>query len=164
LQFSQNGSYRYMSDILTTQSDSFSLKTYEGAQKLHFKGFDLTAVEVQHGIVPALAYRVDIQGKSIVFSGDTAAKTETLTTLSKDADILIAHHAIPQMGFNDVVELHMKPSRIAEVVNISKPKLLLLSHRMNRTLGYEKQTQAIISEKYKGKIIWAEDLMEISLP
>lgn len=164
LQFGEKGSYRYMSDILTAHSDSFSLKIYEGAQTLHFKGFDITALEVQHGIVPALAYRIDIKGKSIVFSGDTAAKAETLTKLSKDADILIAHHAIPQMGYDGVTELHMKPSRIAEVASQAKVKMLLLSHRMHRTLGYEKPTEEIISQKYKGKIIWAEDLMEIKIP
>ncbi len=163
LQFGEKGSYRYMSDILTTQSDSFSLKTYEGAQKLHVKAFDLTAVEVQHGIIPALAYRIDIKGKSIVFSGDTAAKKETLTQLSKGTDILIAHHAIPQMGFDEVTELHMKPSRIKELASEANVKMLLLSHRMDRTLGYEKQTQAIIADKNKGEIIWAEDLMEIQV-
>ncbi len=164
LQFGKKGSYPYMSDILTSKSDSFSLKIHEGAQSLKFKNFTLTAVEVQHGIVPALAYRVEIQGKSIVFSGDTAAKAETLTKLSKDADILIAHHAIPQIGFDGVMELHMKPSRIAQVASEAKVKSLLLSHRMNRTLGYEKQTQEIISKLYQGKIIWAEDLMEIKIP
>jgi len=164
LQFGEKGSYRYMSDILTSQSASFSLKIYEGAQKLHFKSFDLTAVEVQHGIVPSLAYRIDIEGKSIVFSGDTAAKKETLTKLADNADLLIAHHAIPQIGFNGITELHMKPSRIAQVASESKVKTLLLSHRMDRTLGYEEKTQEIISKKYKEKIIWAEDLMEIKIP
>jgi len=60
--------------------------------------------------------------------------------------------------------LHMTPQRISEIASLSKPKLLLLSHRMNRTLGLEEKSTRLIQKKYQGKIIWAEDLMHIELP
>ncbi len=164
LQFGEKGSYRYMSDILTSKSDSFSLHLFEGAQKLKFKGFKLTAVEVNHGIVPALAYKIEIDGKVIVFSGDTSAKSDTLTSLAKNADIFISHHAIIEHDFKGAEALHMKPSRIAEIASQAKVKTLVLSHRMKRTFGHEKETEEIIQKQFKAKIIWAEDLMEIKLP
>ena len=166
LQFGKKGAYRYMSDILTTQSESFSLKTYEVKKdrSFDFLGIHIKAVHVNHGIVPAVAYRIEIDDKVIVFSGDTSAKSEALTKLSQDADILIAHHAIPEHGYEGARRLHMTPSRTAEIAKEAGVKTLLLSHRMNRTLGLEKEHEFMMSKIYKGKFIWAEDLMEIKLP
>jgi len=165
LQFGEKGAYKYMSDILTPHSDSFSLKTLEVKEDQAFDFSDLTikAVKVNHGIVPALAYRVEIGGKNIVFSGDTSARSEALTKVAQNADILIAHHAIPEHGFEAARRLHMRPSRTAEVAKDANVKMLLLSHRMHRTLGLEKQHEELMSKVYKRKIIWAEDLMEIRL-
>jgi len=166
LQFGPKGAYRYMSDILTSESDSFSLKIFEITKDRNFDflGLHIKAVQVNHGIVPAVAYRVEIDDKVIVFSGDTSAKSEALSQLSKNADILVAHHAIPEHGYEGARRLHMRPSRTAEIAKEAKVKTLLLSHRMNRTLGREKEHEALMSKIYKGKIIWAEDLMEIKLP
>jgi ribonuclease BN (tRNA processing enzyme) len=51
--------------------------------------------QVIHGSVPALAWRVEIGGKSIVFSGDTNGEGN-LVRLAKDADLFIAHNAVPE--------------------------------------------------------------------
>lgn len=166
LQFGKNGAYRYMSDILSQESDSFSIIPYEVSAytNFDFNGVKITAVPVKHGVVPTLAFRIDIDGKKIVFSADTAAHTDTLEKLSVDADILIAHHAIPQHGYNHARELHMTPERIAQIAAVAKPKILVLSHRMKRTYGSEKESTDIIKKDYTGKLIWAEDLLSINLP
>lgn len=59
LQFGPKGAYRYMSDILGSESDSFSLKTFEVDRNKNFDFADLhiRAVNVNHGILP---------GKSVV--------------------------------------------------------------------------------------------------
>jgi len=166
LQFGEKGAYRYMSDILTSNSDSFSLKIYEVTKdrSYDFLGMHIKAVQVNHGIVPAIAYRVEIDDKVIVFSGDTSAQSSALTKLSQDADLFIAHHAIPEHGYEGARSLHMTPTRTATIAKEAHVKTLILSHRMNRTLGLEKEHQRLMSDIYKGKIIWAEDLMEIKVP
>ena len=47
------------------------------------------AARVIHGSVPALAWRVEIGGKSIVFSGDTNGEGADLVHLAKDADLFM---------------------------------------------------------------------------
>ena len=163
LQFGKNGAYRYMSDILSTQSESFSIYPYEMSSNevQSFNDIKITAVSVNHGIVPSLAYKVEIEGKSIVFSADTTAHSNALQELAKDSDILVAHHAISTDACLGAKSLHMTPARIAAIAAYAKPKTLLLSHRMNRTLGLEETSSAIIKKTYSGNIIWAEDMMEI---
>lgn len=165
-QFGKEGAYAYMSDILSIQSDSFTIIPHQISSTKEFMldNLKITAVPVEHGIVPTLAYKVEIEGKRIVFSGDTTAENNSLERLAKDADILIAHHAIPQDSCHAARQLHMTPQRIAQIASYSKPKTLLLSHRMKRTYGTEQKSTQMIKNVYSGKIIWAEDLMEIKLP
>jgi len=61
------------------------------------------------------------------------------------------------------MQLHMPPSKIGEIAAKANVKALLLSHRMLRTLGKEKESERIIRKSYKGPIFWAEDLLRIPL-
>jgi len=52
----------------------------------------------------------------------------------------------------------MPPSVIGEIAAKAKVKSLVISHRMNRTLGKEENTTANIRKHYQGPINFAEDL------
>ena len=125
-----------------------------------FRNTDLSAsaVRVIHGPVPALAWRVEVGGKVIVFSGDTNGEGEGLVRLAKNADLFIAHNAVPEGAVGVERRLHMPPSVIGQIAADANVKSLVLSHRMLRTLGNEDQTQAEIRKRYSGPIAFANDL------
>jgi ribonuclease BN (tRNA processing enzyme) len=120
----------------------------------------LYAVSVTHGAFPTLAWRVEIGGKRIVFSGDTNGEGEGLTQLATDADLFIAHNAVPEGATGVERRLHMPPSVIGTTAANARVKQLVLSHRMLRTLGPEKQqqTQSEIRRHYTGPLQFANDL------
>ena len=118
----------------------------------------LKALNVDHGPLPAVAWRVELAGCSIVFSGDTSASSENLTRLATAADMLVAHNAIPESARGVARRLHMPPSRIGEVAAQANVKKLVLSHRMLRTLEREPQTLEQIQQHYSGPVDFAEDL------
>ena len=118
----------------------------------------ISAIPVHHGPVPAVAWRVDIANKSIVFSGDMNGDYHTLEILAKNADLLVAHNAIPEGATGVERFLHMPPSVIGDVARQAQVKQLVLSHFMNRTLGGEQQTLNIIRKKYDKRIFFAKDL------
>lgn len=124
----------------------------------------LSAIEVNHGPIPALAWKVSLAGCDLVFSGDTSARSDNLLRLAEGADLLIAHNAIPEDAGRIAKRLHMTPSRIGEVAAGAEVKALLLSHLMNRTSGRTAETEQHIRERYKGTVAFAEDLLEINLP
>jgi len=167
LLFGPQGAYRYMSDVLTEQSDSFQIvpEAVDAPELLtrHFKDFDLSIINVNHGIVPALAFRFDIGSKSIVISGDTSDSNAQLEKLTKDVDLFVAHHAIPEVHGTYANKLHMTPSIIARVAAQSHAKKVLLSHRMRRTRSKEEHTLRIIEKEYKGAVIFADDHLKIKL-
>lgn len=163
--FGTNGAYRYMNDVLSEKSDSFELIPIEISAKTttKYKDFSLTFIPVHHGIVPAIALRIDVDAKSIVISGDTNNANKNLEKIAKDADLFIAHHAIAQHAGKFAKDLHMTPSIIADVAKVAHVKKVLLTHRMNRTKKKEKESLEIIKKEFNGKIIFAEDKMKIAL-
>lgn len=165
--FGKQGAYRYMSDILTPQSDSFELKPIAvDAPTLlrhHFEHFDLSMINVNHGIVPALAFRIDVGSKSIVISGDTSNVNGELQKLAHHADLFIAHHAIGEIQGTPANRLHMTPGVIADIAKSARVRHLVLSHRMKRTLGREAESLKVIRSTYKGPLQFAEDHMKIKL-
>jgi len=167
LMFGEKGAYRYMSDVLTPKSDSFQIvpQSINAPQIVtqKFKSFTLSIINVNHGIIPALAFRVDIGDKSILISGDTSNKNDQLSRLAKDVDLFVAHHAIPETHGTYANNLHMTPSIIGAVANIGDVKKVLLTHRMKRTLNKEEASLKEIQKRYKGPVVFANDMMKIKL-
>jgi len=165
--FGKNGAYRYMQDVLSSSSDSFEIVPVEINSNYpstrNYKSFKLTLINVNHAIVPALALKIEVDGKSIVISGDTSNKEKHLEAIAKDANLFIAHHAIPQHSGKFAKRLHMTPSTIANVAKTSNVKKVVLSHRMIRTQMHEKESLKIIEKIYKGEVIFAEDRMRVEL-
>ncbi|MDF1875145.1 MBL fold metallo-hydrolase [Sulfurimonas sp. SAG-AH-194-I05] len=165
--FGANGAYRYMQDVLTPQSDSFQILPVtihsKNIIKKYYKDFSLELINVYHGTVPALAVRITIGDKSILISGDTNNKNANLEKIAKNVDLFIAHHAIAQHAGKYAKRLHITPKQIAHIAHVGNVKKLVLSHRMKRTRTKEEESLKIISKKYKGIIIFAEDSMKIEL-
>lgn len=126
------------------------------AKEIRLKGDSATALEdgdlkvtmfaVNHEpIHPAVGYRFDYKGRSVVISGDTT-KTETTIKYSKDADILfhegLSRNIVKQMEVEsgkagnrqvekimfDIQDYHTSPVEAAEVANEANAKELVLYH------------------------------------
>ena len=160
----KHGAYRYLSQLLVREEEGSYLMQPHNVRAQHpipvFHSGDLSAsaVHVIHGPVPALAWRVEIGGKVIVLSGDTTGEGEGLVRIAKNADLFIAHNAVPEGVVGVERRLHMPPSVIGQIAADANVKHLVLSHRMMRTLGNEDQTQSEIRKRYSGPITFANDL------
>ena len=110
------------------------------------EGLVVTAFEVVHDPVkPALGYRFDYKGRSLVISGDTSY-TENLIESSNSADVLIheaqANHMINLLrDFNllngaklnaklmeDIITYHTTPVEAARIANLAEVKHLIFYH------------------------------------
>jgi len=119
---------------------------------------------VKHGIVPAIAWRVEIGGVTIFIAGDSDGENKNLVALVKDADLLVTTNAIPESAEGIERKLHMPPSVIGKIAADAKVKKMILSHRMLRTLGKEQETIHFIAQYYKGPTVFANDLDCYSIP
>jgi ribonuclease Z len=109
-------------------------------------GLKITAFRVDHGPVkPAVGYRFDYKGRSIVISGDTK-KSASLIAASKGADLLVHEALQPKLvkmmtarldakGMKnmaqitrDILNYHTSPEDAAESAKQAGVKKLVLSH------------------------------------
>jgi len=118
----------------------------------------ISATAVTHGSIPALAWRIEAGGKNIVFGGDTNGEGDNLQQLARQADLLLAHNAVPEGASGIERQLHMPPSVIGRIAQEAGVKQLVLSHRMRRTLGHETETLGAIKKHYAGPVSFANDL------
>lgn len=122
------------------------------------------AVYVIHGSYPALAWRLRIGDRTIVFSGDTNGEGGQLELLTQKADLLIAHHAVPEGVAGAERYLHMPPSVIGRIAAQTGVKRVVLSHRTRQTLGQEEASLAAIRTRYDGPVDFADDLSCFIVP
>jgi len=170
------GAYRYLGEFISPlDKSSYKLEprdVFEPAPKIgaprrkeplilsvyNNERLRVQAVSVAHGQLPALAFRIETGGKTIVFTGDTNGNGDGLPTLAAGADLLVAHNAVPEGAGGVERALHMPPSVIGNIAQTAKVKQLVLSHRMLRTLGKEEETLAVIRKVYAGPATFADDL------
>lgn len=148
------------------------------------EGVKITAFNVNHApVYPAVGYKFEYKGRSIVISGDTVY-TENLVEQSKGSDLLICEALNPELvkiinqnaGLlgsatvakitEDIPKYHMSPEQTAKTAAKAGVKHLTLTHIIpplpsrllyNVFLGDAKKI-------YKGKIDIGRDGMLISLP
>lgn len=147
-------------------------------------GLTVTAFKVDHDPVdPAVGYRFDYKGRSVVISGDTA-KSPLLERASKGADLLVhealAAHMVERMTAaleaagqtsnaiitKDILDYHATPNEAAESAQTAGVKMLVLSHLVP-PLPSSFFYPAFLDdapEKFDGEIIVGEDGMLFSLP
>lgn len=165
---SQNGLYPYLGGHLdANQHSAYKIKT----KNIPWSYGDLTirhvynsnsikvqAVPTHHGPFPSVAYRVELAGCVISFSGDMNGRLGEVPNLVKGSDLLVAHYAVPEDAQGVARNLHMKPSYIGELAQQAKVKKLLLTHLMKRSLAVKEQSLRIIKKQFKGKIVFPKDL------
>ena len=160
------GAFRYLKDTVDTSAKSeYHIQTFDVPLGQHqvqtyrlTDSISLSAIPVHHGPVAAIAWRVNVFDSSITFSGDMSNRFQTLATLAKGTDILLMHNAIPEAASGVAARLHMRPSEIGKIAQSADAKKVVLSHRMQRTLGKERETMRYVRENYSGPINFANDL------
>lgn len=160
----RRGAYRYLSELYAPGRDgAYKLQPHDvggSAQPREaFRSGELVAhsVRVVHGGVPALGWRIELPRAVIAFSGDTSGDGG-LVALAANADLFVAHNAVPEGAEGIERRLHMPPSVIGQIAGDARVGHLVLSHRMLRTLGKEEQTRAGIRKRFAGPLDFANDL------
>jgi len=139
-------------------------------------GVKVTAFDVDHGpaIKPALGFRIDYRGRSVVISGDTRF-SENLIQFSEGVDVLVHEVAAAKAELMSkservrrIIAHHTIPEEAGRVFNRVKPKLAVYSHIALPVdlLTSEPTVQDLIAltrKTYSGPLEVGEDLMIIEI-
>jgi ribonuclease BN (tRNA processing enzyme) len=128
-------------------------------------GLRVSAISVDHRDVPAVAYRVEHAGRSLVVTGDLASKNDNLPTLAAGSDLLVYDTAVmdPPGSTEALYELHTAPKRIGEVAAQARVKSLLLSHLTGRVVDHADEVMHSVQTGFKGDARFAQDCMTLEV-
>lgn len=133
-------------------------------------GVRVTAFVVDHGPVrPALGYRVDYRGRSVVLSGDTRP-SDNLIRHATGVDLLIHEVAFAtdsnlaaSARTRGVIAHHTTPVQAAEVFTRTHPKLAVFSHIALRPGASESDMMTQARAGYSGPLVLGQDLMQFTV-
>ena len=113
-----------------------------------------------------LAFRLDSDGGSVCYSGD-GGLSDDLVKLARGCDVLIQmnHHfsgTEPTASYRAAAGSHKDNAVIAKRAGV---KTLVLTHFLTQIdqPGVREQIIHEIQQEFEGKVIWGEDLMQLSL-
>ncbi len=148
------------------------------------QGLTVSAFSVDHEPVsPAVAYRFDYKGRSVVVSGDTA-KSANLEAMSSGIDLLVHEALSPELvgimnraakknGIaiiakitHDIIDYHASPLEVAEIARDARVGHLLFYHVVPALIapGMEAIFLDGVDQVYKGEITVGVDGLMMSLP
>ena len=126
---------------------------------LQERGLTVHALPVPHGNVPALAYRVEAQGTTIVFSSDQNGRDPRFVDFSREATALVMHLAVPPNRSGPVSNLHAPPATVGQVASDASVQQLILSHLFVHDRPADLDgSLAEIKSRYDGVVRVGEDL------
>lgn len=164
-----------------------SVTEINGGDTFSLGGIKVTTAEVNHTIY-TVAYRFDVEGKSIAISGDTAY-SENLVKLTRGVDVLImdsggsivlkkgtgmnraANQQRPNMkrrpgnapGRAGPQKAHATMQEVGEMAAKAGVKKLVLTHIRPGEVD-EKATRAALSKYYSGDVVVGYDGLKITIP
>jgi ribonuclease BN (tRNA processing enzyme) len=166
----QKSVYPYLSDNVRQQSFTDYLVISHNItpknkvwQQVLSDNLSIAAINVVHGPVPALAWKVTFGKCSVTFSGDMNGSSGNLVLLAKDTQLLVANNAIGQKAGRVAKNLHMTPQTIGEISQQANVRKLILAHFMLRSVNKTDESKDIIKKRYSGVIGLAKELEIIGL-
>jgi ribonuclease Z len=147
-------------------------------------GLRVTMFRVHHDpVTPAVGYRFDYRGRSVVVSGDTA-KSASLAKHAAGADLLVhealqpdlmgrvagiaertGHQRIAKMA-RDTLNYHTSPVEAAELAREAGVTTLVFTHEVPgpRNFIMRRMFLSGVQDVFPGKVVLGEDGMRFDLP
>lgn len=148
--------YPYMKGRL-----DLNITSLEDSSRVSFGGAQLEARRNKHALY-GLAYRIQYNENSVVFSGDTAPCEGVKKLCEKSTDLLI-HECSFLDAEGERFPDHTTPKGLGELVRNLPVKRLVLTHFSPTSENGLEEMVSVIARYFKGEIILAKDLMVLEL-
>lgn len=124
----------------------------------------VSAIAGHHGDAPAIIYRIDYRGKSMVFSGDVdPSGLPALAKISTGADLLVYDQVVLDRPDSPEVlySLHSPPSDIGSLAARAHVKALLLSHLSPAVDQNRDAVTKSVARQFAGPVTFATDGLRV---
>lgn len=166
--FGARGLYRYLRDFgapMRVVGEDIPAKLGDAPRTVPLAaGLTVTAQAIHHGDTPAVAFRIALGTRSVVFAGDIdPTGLASLGQLAKGADLLVVSCAVldPPASPEGLYFRHSPPKRLGETAQAAGVKALLLSHLPPAVEAQEAEVLASVKGVYSGRVTFATDGLRV---
>jgi len=168
LLFGKQGAFAYLADFsapMTIAATNVDARLQPGAQPktlLAQNGLRIDAIAGHHFDAPAIIYRIDYKGRSVVFSGDIdPSGLENLRLIADHCDLLVFNTVVLDPPHSPAIlyALHTPPKKIGQVAAAAHVGALLLTHLNPSIDEAHDAVLASIRHNYDGPVTFAQDRM-----
>jgi len=144
--------------------ENFDINIYPFSDKeVEVGKLQISGLPISHAggyLKEALAFRLDQNNKSVVYSGDIDwdEKIKDFIDFAKDTDVLIIDGGKP---IGKKGGAHLEPFQISQLARDANPRKLVVVHLTD--INSPAEVKDAISEFYKGDVIIARDGMELKV-
>jgi ribonuclease BN (tRNA processing enzyme) len=127
-------------------------------------GIRVLTAATHHGDAPAVAYRIEYNGKSVTFSGDIDPQgLDNLNKLAANTDLLVFNCAVldPPGSPAELYTRHSPPKRIGQVAKASGAHHLILTHIPPLVDKFRSVVKTSIQQTDQASVEFAEDKMRV---
>ena len=168
--FGPDGAFAYLKDFAApvsfTVTDLPRAVRPEQPEVIYERGgVAIHALPGHHDDAPAIIYRVDVGGRSVVFSGDIDAEgLPALERIARGADLLVFDAVVldPPGSPPILYTLHTPPEAIGEIAARDRVGSLLLSHLSPEVDENRAAVAASIGTHYGGHVVIASDGLRVT--
>jgi ribonuclease BN (tRNA processing enzyme) len=167
--FGPDGAFAYLKDFAAPVSFTVTdlprtARTVEPEVIYAHDNVVIRALRGHHDDAPAVIYRIDVGGRSIVFSGDIDAQgLPALESIARGADLLVFDAVVldPPGSPAILYSLHSPPRAIGELAARDHIGHLLLSHLSPAVDENRRAVSASIATHYAGPVAFASDGLRV---
>ena len=149
--------WSYMSKELSFKKIT-NCKEVKSGLVIKKKNWKVTCCPIEHD--DGVAFRIDSNRKSFVYSGDMAYD-ERICTLGKNADLVAIECSFPNK--RSLKGKHLEPGMIGKLAKLGNFKKVVLIHMYPINYGKEKQIIQTIRKKSGSMVTLSYDFKKISL-
>ncbi len=158
--------YEKRGGVLPRERPSPFVKEVQNGSIIENENWRVQVAEVVHcqPQLTCLAYRFETDGRAIVFGGDSAP-TESLTSLAKDADVLLhmchfINGVVTDSRMTSCCSGHLDAARTAKEANIRTLVLVHITEQVEKP-GIRERILCEAGQIFDGQIIFGEDLLDV---
>ncbi len=162
--FGPRGLYRYLRDFgVTMRVSGEDVPARLGDAPVTVtlaKDMAVTAQAIHHGDTPAVAFRIRVAGRSVVFAGDIdPSGLASLAQLAQGADLLVVSCAVldPPDSPQALYLRHSPPKRRGQTAAAAGVGALLLTHLPPAVSAQQAAVLASVRGAFSGDVTFAED-------
>jgi ribonuclease BN (tRNA processing enzyme) len=129
-------------------------------------GLSLLTLGLHHGDAPAVGYRIESEGRSVVFAGDIdPTGLPALERLARGADLLVVSCAVldPPGSPEALYERHSPPRLLGETAARASVGALLLSHLPPAVFTKLADVEASVRKGFSGPVTFATDGLRVEV-